>query len=93
MSQVVGAFLEHGLLGIVTLIALWFAFKKDRENVALHKDHAAATDAMNKEHKLEVTAIQERYITKAETWMAKYHEMASSQVDVLSALERRWGKS
>lgn len=92
MNDIVGAFLEHGLLGVVTLIALWFAFKKDREATALHEAHAESTAALNATHKSEMEALQERYITKAETWMSKYHEMADSQNEVLISLERRWGK-
>lgn len=92
MTEVVGAFLEHGLLGIVTLIALWFAFKKDREVSDLHETHATRTAEAVTLHAAEMKAMQERYIAKAETWMSKYHEMAESQNDVLISLERRWGK-
>jgi len=92
MSQVVGAFLEHGLLGVITLISLWCAFKKDREVPALHAAHAEETVVRNSEHASEMKALQERYITKSETWMTKYHEMTDGQNEVLTSLERRWGK-
>jgi hypothetical protein len=92
MTDLVGTFLEHGLLGVVSLIALWFAYKKDREAVALHESHAERVTLLNADHAAEMKALQERYISKAETWMGKYHEMADGQNEVLISLERRWGK-
>ncbi len=99
MGNVIGVFLEHGVLGVVALLAIWFAIRKDREVAsvvaekdALHGAHAAAIAELNLTHKAEMEALQERYITKAETWMSKYHEMTDSQNDVLISLERRWGK-
>lgn len=99
MDHVVGAFLEHGLLGVVALMAIIFAIKKDREvtNVvaekdALHAVHAERLQEIAAENKAEMLSLEERYITKSETWMEKYYDLAVSQSDTLASLERRWGK-
>ena len=85
--------MEHGILGVVCLIAIWFAYKKDREareisveKDELHKAHATQLQEVQHEHKNEMMALEERYITKAETWMQQYHDNARGQTDALSSL-------
>ena len=93
MDHVISAFLEYGLLGVVALAALWFALKKDRaltisvdEKDALHKHYSTRMEKAAKEAKAEIIALEERYITKAETWMQQYHANAGAQTDALAAL-------
>lgn len=93
MDHVISAFLEYGLLGVVCLVALWFALKKDREAKALseekdelHKHYSERMEKQATDTKSEIIALEERYITKAETWMQQYHANAGAQTEALAEL-------
>lgn len=99
MSELISKFLEYGILGIIALAGVWIAWRKDRENKALHEEkdelhtaHAERLETLVTDHKNEMTALEERYITKAETWMQQHHELASAQNELLVSLERRYGR-
>ena len=99
MEELISTFLEYGLLGVIALAAIWVAWRKDRENKemveekdALHAAHATRLETLITDHKSEMMALEERYITKAETWMQQHYELARAQNDVLVAMERRYGK-
>ena len=99
MSELISKFLEYGILGMIALLAMYIAFRKDRENLALHEEkdalhtaHAERLETLVTDHKNEMTALEERYITKAETWMHRHHELASAQNELLVSLERRYGR-
>jgi len=79
-EKVVDFLLTQGLLGIIALILMWVVLRlySDRE-----KERAA--------HKLELRNFEDRYISKAETWMEKYHELAKSLNTVLESITRRRG--
>lgn len=99
MSEIISKFLEYGVLGMIALLAMWVAWRKDREfndltkeKDALHKEHAERLETLTTDHKNEMMALEERYITKAETWMQQHHELARAQNEVLTAMERRYGR-
>jgi len=99
MEELISKFLEYGLLGVVALAAIWIAWRKDRENKTLHEEkdemhnaHAQQLETLVTDHKSEMMALEERYITKAETWMQQHHELARAQNEVLVAMERRYGR-
>jgi len=99
MQEIISKFLEYGVLGIIALLAMAVAWRKDRENKTLndekdelHKEHAARLTTLAGEHKSEMMALEERYITKAETWMQQHYELSRAQNEVLTSMERRYGR-
>jgi ABC-type nickel/cobalt efflux system permease component RcnA len=99
MTVIVSKFLEYGILGLIALLAIWFAWRKDRDNKTLneekdelHKEHAVQLGTITSDHKAEMMALEERYITKAETWMQQHYELSRAQNEVLTSMERRYGR-
>lgn len=99
MSEALQQLLNAGLAGAVAVLAIIFAWRKDREAkaatervIVIQKDHADKMAELNKDHKAQMVAFEERYVTKAETWMSKYHELAEAAITVTDAVERRFGK-
>jgi len=78
MSELAKAFVDYGALGIVALVSLAMTMKLYRDNVAERKT--------NRE---EMHTLEERYITKADTWMEKYHQHQESMNRLLEALSKR----
>ena len=75
------AFLYYGPLGLAALIFLLAAIRFYRDKEAAAKAHAK-----------EMRAMEERYITKAETWMEKNHELAASINQVLESISKRYDR-
>ena len=79
MSESVSKLLiVYGPLGVMALVAMLIAVRLYRD---LHTER--------KEHAEEMKTIQERYITKAETWMGKYQELYEKTIDLMEAVEKR----
>jgi hypothetical protein len=72
---------ESGVIGLVAVIALRWAMRMYQDMQKMQKAHQQAMEA-----------LRERLITKAETWMEKYHELAKAQNELLDAIERRYGR-
>ncbi len=62
------------------------------ETEKLYKEHADRISKILSEHKEEMKALEERYITKAETWMQQYHDLAKTLAEIADAQERRYGR-
>lgn len=78
--------LAQGILGLFCGISMWVAWSKDREQKSDRKEYQEKLEEMAKAHKAEMNALLERYVSKSETWMSKYHEMAKAQDDTMSAM-------
>lgn len=83
----------YGALGVITVLALLFARYKDRETKAaqttirdLHNSYQGKIEEADTEHRREMQVLLERYISKSETWMEKYHEHARELRVLVSAL-------
>lgn len=86
-------FLVYGPLGAMALIAGWIAWRIYRDNAQLREEHKNTIMKLTEDHKHEMKALEERYITKAETWMAQYHELARAQTSVMDSIERRFQRA
>ena len=95
--EVLKNLLGYGVLGIVSVLAVLFARYKDREArrveeksqvqlAALHTLYQERIEATSKDHRVEVEVLLERYISKAETWVEKYNEMARELRVLISAI-------
>ena len=92
MEEIVKVLLQSGLLGAVTLIALLAARKLYLDLANSRKAFDERIDKLHTEHKAEMKALEERYITKAETWMQQYHDLAKTLAEIADAQERRYGR-
>jgi len=89
-AKIASVLLVYGPLGVICILSLLFAWKKDRD---LAKERVAfqnRIDDQSKAHHEELQTLQERFITKAETWMSKYGELATSMTAVLESFERKY---
>lgn len=77
MTELLQSLGDYGAIGLIAIVALGWAYR-------LYRDLQKERQRMD--------ALRERYITKAETWMNKYHDMAKAQTSMLEAFERRYGK-
>lgn len=91
--------LDYGLAGAVAVLAILFALRKDRQATAaknqvieIQQVHADEVAVLNKDHKAQMVALEERYVTKSESWMGKYYDLAEAAVTVTDAVERRFGR-
>jgi hypothetical protein len=90
MNEVVTAKLVvYGPLGILALVGLTAAVWMFRLVIAERKAHAEEVRSLNEENKKSLMAWEERYISKAETWMQQYHELAKSMNAVLESFTKR----
>lgn len=87
VAKLADALLVYGPLGIICILALMSAIFKDRQLTAERSEFLKKQDTVNAQHNVEMQALEERYITKAETWMAKYHDLATSQDSTIKALK------
>lgn len=83
-------FLVHGPLGVMAMVAGWIAWRMYKDNGKLRDEQKETLAKLHEDHKNEMKALEERYITKAETWMAQYHELARAQTSVMDSIERRF---
>jgi len=91
-TSISNAFLVYGPLGLVALVSLLATIRFYRDKEAEAKAHAATLACEREQHALEMRAMQDRYITKAETWMEKNHELASSINQVLESISKRYDR-
>ena len=91
--EVLKNLLGYGVIGIVAVLAVLFARHKDKESREakkaidlLHASYQAKLEAANQTHRVEIEALLERYVSKAETWMEKYSEHARELRVLISAL-------
>jgi hypothetical protein len=75
--EIAKVFLQYGLLGAIAILALYYGWRKDREAKAAAEDHQA-----------EMTKFADRYISKAETWAARYEELARELKSLVDAIRR-----
>lgn len=78
MGSIAEALLVYGPLGILAALAIFVAYRKDRE-----------LEETRRRCEEDRQAWQERYVCKAEEWANRYHELAKSLNEVLEALLRR----
>ena len=89
-AEIAPKLLEYGLLGAITLGSLWVAAKMYKRGDSIREETQQRLEEKDKEHAAEMQALQERYITKSESWMQQYHEQARAQTEVLQSMERRY---
>lgn len=87
IEKIANAFLVYGPLGVVALLAIMFAIQKDRTLTKEREGFLNKLEETQTQHNAELHALEERYVTKAETWMNKYHELATSQNATIGALK------
>lgn len=83
-------FVVHGPLGAIAVLAMWWAFRKDREANAIRDSKDVELKALHDQYKAEQKALQDRYVEKAESWMNQYHGLNREQTAVIAALEKRF---
>jgi hypothetical protein len=71
-------------------LCIIFAFRKDRELARVNKEHDKELREDREQHDREIRELQERYISKAETLIAKNQEMLNSTNAVMDALSRKF---
>lgn len=77
-DTVLNAFLVHGPLGLIALLATLVAVK-------LYRDLQAERLKRDEER----LALEQRYITKVESFIEKNHELVKSSVALADAMQRR----
>lgn len=76
--ELLTTFLQNGLPGAVALLALWWAYRKDREAKQQAEEHQKAMEA-----------LEERYITAMERNVDKYQTLLQAIHTVADAFQRR----
>jgi hypothetical protein len=92
MIELLKGLSEYGAIGLVSVVSLGWAWRLYRDMKTTQAESRKEVHALQTEHRQEMEALRERYITKAETWMSKYHELSKAQNEVLDAIERRYGR-
>lgn len=94
------SWLAQGILGSVALLCLAGLIYLFRLLTAERKTHIDQLERLVTTHKTEIVQLatahkseqkilEERLVSKAETWMSQYHESNKAQTAVLTAMERR----
>jgi choline-glycine betaine transporter len=91
-TAVAKAFLVYGPLGLICLIMLFIAFRLYKDLTTERERHTKEMNAMRDNHAQEMRELEERYVTKAETWMDKNHELAKSINQVLESVSKRYNQ-
>ncbi len=65
----------YGPLGVIAVLFAVLWYRKDVQLTTERKEHAQ-----------EMRELEGRYITKAETWVAKYQDLAQAQDSTIKAL-------
>jgi len=89
-ATIAKAFLVYGPLGLICLISLLVTWRLYRDITAERDRHVKEMNASRDQHAQEMRNLEERYITKAETWMEKNHELAQSINQVLASISKRF---
>jgi len=82
MSELAKSFLDYGAFGITTLVALLMTMRMYRDR-----------EVERKQNREEMHALEERYITKADTWMKQYYELQSRMTDLVETLSKAAGRN
>jgi Flp pilus assembly protein TadB len=90
-SEITKIFLQYGLLGAIAILALLYGWRKDREAKSAAEATQERIDAQAKEHQTEMAKLADRYIAKAESWSAQYHELARELKTMIDAIRRAPG--
>lgn len=77
----------YGPLGIICCLALWFAWKKDQALQKYQLEQLKELRDQDERHKKEMLSLEERYISKAETWMNKHYELNEGLKAVVEGLK------
>jgi len=89
LEKLAESLLVYGPLGVISCASLFIAVFKDRQLTKERQEFLAKLEELNHKHQEEMQSLEERYITKAETWMTKYHEISVAQASVLEALTKK----
>lgn len=92
--------LTQGVLGVITFLALFglvYMFRLLTSERKAHTDqleritneHALRLEKLNTEKQAALDAWEQRYTSKAETWMSKWAENAQAQTALADALQKR----
>lgn len=98
--EAVKIILESGVLGAVAVLSLGAAWRlyRDRQEAErrhatelakLNAEHVLATRELRDQHGVEMATLRDRLVTKAESWMAKYYDLATA---IRETVERLGGK-
>lgn len=85
--KIASALLIYGPLGIMCLLFIIIAIRKDMQLTKERERHDKTILELTDKHKVEMHALEERYVTKAETWVAKHQELATSQDETIKSLK------
>lgn len=77
-AEIAKVFLQYGLLGAITILAIGYGWKKDREMKAAQEAHQA-----------EMTKFADRYIAKSDTMTEKFFELARDLKALVDAIRTR----
>ncbi len=83
MQDLLQALLAHGFPGVVAAIALWWAWRKDKEAIRCRNEAMIRVD----EAVRTVRAVEERLAHKTETWIERYHQLSQELHRTLERLE------
>lgn len=99
MMELLKDLVEYGAIGLVAVVALGWARRMYLDMKTMRETHQADIQAMREAfaeeremYQQSMDALRERLITKAETWVTKFHDQLDAQTKVMDALERRWGR-
>lgn len=88
MEEITKLLLVYGPLGVFCVVALVFAKQKDKALTDFTKEKDKEISELRREHNEEMRIMQERLITRTETQLAKYQELAVGLHAVVNELKR-----
>lgn len=88
LDQIGKILIVYGPLGVMCFIALMVAWQKDKDLKTERQEYQKKLEEMAKAHQAEMNVLEERYITKAENWMNKYHELATVLAELETGFEK-----
>jgi Tfp pilus assembly protein PilN len=87
VEKIASAILVYGPLGVIAFLAIMVAVRKDMELTKERQAFLTKQEELMSKHQVELQSLEERFISKSETWMTKYHELATSQNATITALK------
>lgn len=85
--KVASALLVYGPLGVMAVLFIIIAIRKDMQLTKEREKHDATILEITEKHRAELHALEERYITKSEGWVTKHQELSSSQDETIKSLK------
>lgn len=76
----------YGPLGVMVIIFAVAAAYKDKQLTQERSECDTEKRAMRDKHEADMKTLAERYMAKAETWVAKYQELGEAQDATIKAL-------